>query len=237
MSKIVRTHDAFYLNENRYEDPKELFVTIGRLIAGLKDHKVIADVGCAAGEFAFYLRKIFPDDTITGYDILPELILKAQNKVPDVIFKVGSILDSALIAENSCDVLTCTGVIPIFDSFEPVLSNLLRWARPGGRIYVHGLFNPYPVDVIVKYNKSEDYGKGILEAGWNIFSKESISSWLAGRSDVSDVIWHDFRISIDLKKQEDIIRSWTIKDENKDRIITNGLSFIQPHAVLEIEKR
>jgi 2-polyprenyl-3-methyl-5-hydroxy-6-metoxy-1,4-benzoquinol methylase len=61
MKNIIRTHDSFYLSENRYEDPKQLHLEIiGRIRAFLRNNKSLSktsilDVGCAAGEFAYIL--------------------------------------------------------------------------------------------------------------------------------------------------------------------------------------
>ena len=246
--KIVRTHDSLYLNENRYDDPKKIFIQIGELIREyfLSNHdddgsgKAIVDVGCAAGEFAYYLNGIFPKANISGYDLLPELIDKAKKKVSNASFYSGSILDQSIIETSGYDVVTCTGVLPIFDQFEPVISNLLKWSKPGGGVYIHSLFNEHPVDVLIKYCLSEDYGANIYESGWNIFSKNSISTWLDKKieqGEVSRYKWHDFVMPIDLAKQQDVIRSWTEKDSNKKRILTNGLCLNQPHGILEIYRK
>ena len=240
MKTIVRTHDAFYLNENRYKNPKQLHLEIIETIKEsiLKDSRVvISDFGCAAGEFAYALRNNFPGATIEGYDLLGELIAKAKRAVPDVDFYVGSVTDRLLCESMHSDYVLCIGVLSIFDSFEPIIDNLLYWTKAGGCVIAQGLFNNYPVDVNVKYNLSADYSSGTVEAGWNIFSKKSVSDWLQGHPDVASVSFNDFQIKVDLEPQEDPLRSWTIKDENRNRLITNGLCLIQPHSILQINKK
>ena len=240
MKSIVRTHDVFYLKENRYKKPKQLHMDIIESIKktmGEKASAVICDFGCAAGEFAYALREIFPEATIEGYDLLGELIAKAIHEVPNVEFHVGSITDRLLCKPNRSDYTLCTGVLSIFDSFEPIIENLLYWTKPGGRVFLHGLFNNYPVDVNIKYNLSADYASGSAEAGWNIFSKKSVSTWLQSHVDVATYNFSDFHIEVDLDPQDDPVRSWTIKDENKNRLITNGLCLIQPHSILQITKK
>ena len=242
MDKAQRTHDSFYLKENRYEESKQLHHDIVDLIKkqeiGVNDihSKVILDAGCAAGEFAYLLRKVFPFNEIKAFDLLPELIAKAKEKVQNVDFFIGNILDVDLIAPESIDILTCTGVLSIFDKFEDFISNLLVWVKPGGAVYLHSLFSDYPVDVQVRYNLSENYGSGILELGWNIFSKDSVSTYLSTQREVESFNFHDFSIKVELKKQEDIVRSWTFKDENGNIILTNSLMLLQPHSILEIRK-
>jgi hypothetical protein len=90
--------------------------------------------------------------------------------------------------------------------------------------------------VNIKYNLSSDYGRNVAEAGWNIFSKASVSAWLDRRKDIARYEFIDFRIGVDLEPQDDPVRSWTIADSTGNRLITNGLSIIQPHGILHIEK-
>lgn len=239
MQQIVRTHDAFYIDEDRYEKPKQMFTQIidaMRQTAGT-EQAVISDFGCAAGEFVYALRKNFPAATIEGYDLLEELIEKAKQVIPDAKFFVGSITDRTLCAGGHADFTLCTGVLSIFDAFEPIIENLLHWTKPGGHVFLQGLFNDRPVDVNIKYNLSEDYGKGVLEAGWNIFSKESVANWLEKHLDVAAYEWNDFQIGVDLAPQDDPVRSWTFMDAGSKRIITNGLCLMQPHSILKISKK
>ena len=235
--KIQRTHDAIYLNENRYEDPKEMFNFISKYAfkdKGPNSLLEVADFGCAAGEFLFYLQRTYPHLLLTGIDILPELIAKAALWNPSASLKVGSVLDKDCVGENSFDISFLVGVHSIFDEFESVFSNLIVWTREGGKIYVLGMFNPFPLDVMIKYRNANELERGTFESGWNIFSQESISSFLKNNLKVKHFEFHKFDIGIDLSPQEDPVRSWTIQVENQDRIITNGLCILQPHYLLEI---
>lgn len=239
MQQIVRTHDAFYIDENRYEKPKQMFTQIIDDIrkTGGTEQAVIVDFGCAAGEFAYALSKNFTAATIEGYDLLPELIEKARHVVPQAKFFVGSITDSNLCVKGHADFTLCTGVLSIFDAFEPIIDNLLKWTKPGGHVFLQGLFNDWPVDVNIKYNMSDDYGKGVLEAGWNVFSKKSVATWLDKRADVAGFEWNNFEISVDLPRLDDPVRSWTLLDIEGKRVITNGLCLMQPHSILKIAKK
>ena len=247
MPKIVRSHDAFYLNEDRYENTKESFKFLGELM--LKQRKKIvgdathgntssisiSDWGCATGEFPFYLRKIFPADTIVGYELLPELVNRAVQKVEGVQFVTASILDRKSSPGNSHNLTCANGILSIFDDFVPVLENLIHWTKPGGSIFVDGLFNNDPLDVNIKYNLAENYGTEILECGWNIFSKKSIENFLLTKSNVSSVNFFDFEMPIDLLRQPDPVRTWTEKREDGTRYQRNGLCIIQPQSVLKID--
>ena len=254
LTKFVRTHDYLYLDENRYQDPKQLHLEIINYIkfAESNDNSLnllsILDAGCAAGEFAYLLNKEFSSTQISGFDVLKELINKARKEVSGVNFFEANVLDLAAAQENSFDVVTCTGVLSIFDDFREIINNLIHWTKPGGYIFIHSLFSDYPFDVRVQYNASNDYGKGVLETGWNIFSKESITTFLesvinrqsdeefSGRGLIESFVFHNFSIERELKKKSDLIRSWTFRDERGDLKITNGLNLLQPHAILQIKK-
>ena len=234
----VRTHDSFYANEDLGAPPKDVFILIADLIDEFKSSAgrdlSIADLGCAAGSFPGYLKTRFKLDTIRGYDLLEELIDLAKKNYPDVEFKQASVLDQDSLQENSCDVISSLGVLQIFDDAEPLIKNLIKWTKPNGRIYLHGLFNQHDVDVFIRYNKSEDYLTKNIETGWNIISQKTIAEILY-RNGIKEFIFHDFNISVDLELNPlDPLRSWTEKYKNDERFITNGLCLIQPQYILEI---
>ena len=236
---VKRTHDkAIYLKEDRYENPKEMFkVLAARAVASgaLKKGSVVADIGCATGEFLYYLRSCFSDAEYHGYDVVPELLEKAERKVPGVAFHLGSVLDRKALAPASVDVAFLIGVMRIFDEFEPCLDNLLHWARPGGRIYVAGLFNPYPIDVWVKYRLSDDADPNHREPGWNMFSIASVSRYLDSCVGAGRYLFTPFELPFDLDPHAgDPVRTWTFRDSCGRRLFTNGLSLLCHIEILEI---
>ena len=239
MKLIVRTSDSLYLDENRYENSKESFKFLRNVIAQSFDinrnNVVVSDFGCAAGELLYYLKACAPDANLEGFDLLPELIEKARKNVPEVRFSVGSVLESEMIEKDHSDVSLLVGVHSIFDEFESCFNNLIEWTKPSGRVYVFGMFNPYPLDVFVKYSTTENYTNDTVESGWNIFSTASVSRFLDNHKKVANHRFIPFEIDIDLPKhQDDPARSWTIRDEKGVRTITNGLCLLQPHQILEI---
>ncbi len=53
--KVQRTHDAFYKEENRYDEPKEMFKFIINNAFDQEEtnsNLTICDFGCATGEFS-----------------------------------------------------------------------------------------------------------------------------------------------------------------------------------------
>ena len=235
--KFVRTHDQIYMHENRYKKTKEMFKFIERKAFDKKkilNKEVVCDFGCAAGEFLYYLKKKQPNNTFFGTDIRNDLIRKAQKVLPDIKFLKKSVLKRNSFPKNFFHKSFLIGVHPIFDEFEKCFSNLIYWTKPSGKIFICEMFNPYPIDVLIKYRYSSKYNKGYYESGWNIFSEKSVSNFLKKNKYIKKFIFNEFIMPFDLKPQRDSVRSWTFQDSKRKRFITNGLSIIQTQQLLTI---
>ena len=238
--KLKRTHDTLYLNENRYKKPKEVFKQILELIKkkiNLDEKLIIGDYGCANGESCYYYKSKLKNSEITGYDLLKSLINKAKQKVKNVKFVCGSVLDKIISKANNNDISICVGVLSIFESFEVFFDNLILWTKPKGKIYVHTFFNKYPIDVNIKYSHSKNWlykQPKFLETGYNIFSIRTISKFLKKKKEVKSFKFHEFIMNKNLKKnKKDPLRAWTTKLENKKAFIS-GLNVIQTFYFIEI---
>lgn len=237
--KVKRTHDAFYLQENRYGKPIEAHKFVMKTIAESFDLQrsdlVICDVGCAAGEFLYFMRSLAPNAVLEGYEFLPELVEKARHNVERVNFSVASVLDRHSLETNHSDLTTLIGVHSIFDEFETCFGNLIDWTRPGGSVYVFGMFNHFQIDVFVKYRESKNYRSECLESGWNMFSVESVSNYLKKHPKVASFRFVPFEIGLDVPQNpNDCVRGWTEQYASGRRMITNGLCLIQPIQILQI---
>ena len=236
MQKITRTHDLFYLFEDHNSPTKESFLQVADLIAqflSLRNMRKakIADIGCATGKFASYLNTRFSSEEIVGYELLDELISRARVLYPSIDFYQGSILDKAIIPKNTYDVITVLGVLSIFDDCSDAIENLIHWTKPGGKIMIHGMFNPFDIDIFIKYQHS---GLPTLESGWNIISQKTLTALLVNHG-ATEVEWHKFNISSDLLPNAlDPVRSWTEILANGDRQIVNGLFIKQPQFICEV---
>jgi SAM-dependent methyltransferase len=232
-----RTHDSFYAKEHP-QKPKESFKAVANLIEDFKKDKnsrlEIFDIGCATGEFPNYLNEVFSEDRIVGIEYLTELVNEARNRYPAIEFVQDSILNEKALKASGADVLTVLGVISIFDDIEPIVKNLSTWVKNNGRVYIHGMFNPFPIDVYIKYAYSSDRKNQILESGWNIVSQTTTRELFVGHG-AKDVIFHNFEISVDLPHQpSDPVRSWTESRPDGSRQIVNALQIKQPQYVAEI---
>lgn len=235
----TRAYDKeLYLREDRYDNPKEVSKTLAQMATTsglLRPGNIVRDFGCAGGEFLYYLSSICPEAHYYGYDIQPELVLRARERVLGVEFQVGSVLDEMLLPEGVSDISYMLGVHTYFDDFEPSFRNLLRWTRKGGRIYILGLFNPFPVDVQVHYSLADGQNAGQHGSSWIMFSKRTVSKWLDTVVGFGKHTFVHFEMPFDLPPHpDDPIRTWTFMNSQNRRIFTNGLSLICNLEILEI---
>ena len=203
---MKRSHDKFYLDENNH-NIKQAFVDVANEIDGLVFNS-IADIGCAAGAFSNYLSARFPRSNITGIDYLQPLIDKATMDFPHIRFIKGNILDGNSI-QDKFDIITMMGVLCIFDDYKLVLENALSWLNPNGKLILHNMISEYDIDVFIKYQPSRlEPDLHELESGWNIISEKSLSL-VVEKCDARILSTKRFDLGIELKKQADVMRSWT----------------------------
>ena len=237
--KLVRNHDKFYANVNSKLPIKHSFIQIANLIKNykksFKKKITIVDIGTATGTFANYLQSRFFEDNIVGYELLKPLIKVGKKNYPNVEIKQGNLLNKKMIQKSSTDIITLLGVLSIFNDAEKVVSNLLYWAKPGGKILIHGPFNPYNIDIFIGYKHSEKYQNIEMEAGWNIISHKTIKKLFINNG-AKKIKFHEFDMPIDLKRNlNDPLRSWTEKLKSGKRQIINGLWIKQPQYILEVD--
>ena len=229
--------DDVYLNENRYEKPKELFKVLGRHIsdANFRHGATLLDAGCATGEFLYYIRKILPDfGPFSGMDISEKMVEHARKHVPGIEFSVGSILDEEFFKNRHYDLITCIGTIFIFDDFEKPIKNLLSCVQKGGRVLISGIFNDDPIDVIMRYRRADSRGLA-WEKGWNVLSCHTAENILKNSGHQIEWTWHPFRLPFALKKRpEDPMRQWTVSTEHDPFQQVNGAGQIVNTKILNI---
>ncbi|OGJ57740.1 hypothetical protein A3H22_02215 [Candidatus Peribacteria bacterium RIFCSPLOWO2_12_FULL_55_15] len=105
----------------------------------------VLEVGCGTGQMTNFLGLV-QTRTVIGVDMsLPSLKLgqgfKERFGLQNVSFAQGNIF-AMPIAENSIDVLICSGVLHHTPDPKGGFQNLLRLLKPGGNILI-GLYNTY----------------------------------------------------------------------------------------------
>ncbi|WP_167730653.1 class I SAM-dependent methyltransferase [Terasakiella sp. SH-1] len=227
-----------YLNEDHHIKAKESFKELGKLILKqLPDNEnsgCLLDIGCATGALIGYLETLLPKYEMVGLDYFPELVKKAETKLPQHKFIQGSALSLPDEFKKSFDFVILSGVIGIFDFDDAMTAcrQALDCLRKGGTLYIFGNFNEYDIDLLVSHRKRIDGKTGDWEKGWNVYSMSTMQDFF---SDCHHIKFFDFEMPFELTPQNDPIRSWTYKENNKLQL-TNGLKFLINLRFLEVKR-
>ena len=232
----IKIDEEIYLAENRFDEPKEIFKTVSSIIEkqNFSGDIKVCDVGCSTGEFLYYLKKTLPQCSVTGVDVSNLMLQQARKMIPTGNFFNGDINSSHILKENSFDVITMIGVLSIFDEPRSSIKNCVSALKKNGSVIIAGLFNTEPIDVIVRYRKSDSFISDML-SGWNVHSCKTIERILNDISSSLKFCWYDFKMPFEIKKTSDSMRTWTIKI-NGETAIVNGASQIVDMKILEIRK-
>ena len=170
--KKVRIHDNFYIKEDRTKEPLECFKDAYRYIFAdekLIDGKNLLDMGCASGDFLYYVSSNQKNINLWGADVLEVLLETAAKKVPNTTFRKCSIVDSSDIkkikneVKKGFDYIHLGGVYGIFDDLVWI-DNILELLSINGKCVVFGLFNKDPFDAFVGIRR---LGDNVIQSGWN----------------------------------------------------------------------
>jgi ubiquinone/menaquinone biosynthesis C-methylase UbiE len=172
---------------------------------------------------------------VIGYEYSNELLSTAKTKYPNIEFNKLDVRNIHQLPPKSLDIITMSGVLNIFDDYETIMKNCMTWIKPGGRILIFNMFNPFDLDVFIKYKHAHEPFSTELESGWNIVSQNSISKVIENFGSYK-FEFKEFKISVDLlTHKSDQVRSWTEKNELGQRFIINGLNIKQPMYLLKID--
>ena len=229
----VRTHDKFYLKEDRKRTPKEYFKFIFKdLDLNLANNGKILDVGCSTGDFLWFLKENLPNAELIGIDVDEELLERARKEVTGVEFIRANIIEDKL--DQRFDLVFMLGVHSIFDKIEQWLDpmvDLLKESKDSV-IYVFGFFNPEDLDVLIRSRPSST--EGAWEAGWNLYSRKSVLDYCGQEG--WKCSFREFQIGIDIPKNEsDPLRSYTVMMENDKRLVMKGMQLVQPFGFFSIQ--
>jgi len=196
-----------YLKEDRFESPKEFFkLGYREILKDLPECQSVLDVGCATGEFLYFLTRQLPRiQRVAGIDIVPDFFEIAKKRIPNAQFVVGDIDKRGFPEIGRFDFVALLGVLGANFHPEQVIDNLFSAVSPGGMIYIISNFNQDPVDVHAICRRS-----GVSEqweTGFNIYSIRTMERLVSKHR--GTVEWVDFRLPFSLPKQTDPLRGWT----------------------------
>lgn len=178
-------------------------------------------------------RRFFPHWNYTGFDITPEFIETARNfeGLRGVRFEVRDLMQ----VDEKFDLVFCSSVFPTFPAFEAPLTKIISVARPGGWVFIDGLFNKYDVEVRLQYcDNSNEAAAGLWRTDWNTHSRKVLREFLAGK--VESVDFTDMEMDLDMEPNPDIhINRFTFRDANGRNMITNGTNMILNRTLMTIK--
>lgn len=224
-------YESGYIYAKQKKEPKEIFKHLGRLMALStgKDLSVL-DIGCASGDLLTFLSTFPSVSECVGVDFNRNLVKVAnQTDIPKCEFRFGDAQTFKL--KKKFDRVTMSGVITIFDRFEPAMENLLRHLKPDGRAFVISPFNDYDIDVRIKFRNNKFSQK--WQTGYNLFPIGKVTEFIQKKK--WSVKVHTHVMPFDLSQQEDALRAWTTNVDG-ERHLMNGLHLLYNLKILEIFK-
>lgn len=239
----ARTADeAIYLNAHRAHEPKQIFLRFAA-IAKQEKHPIrdILDIGCAAGELLAVLGKACPAAQLTGIDVVPSLLAAAAERVPNARFQCASLEDAGAIPAGAYDFVTCSGVVEIFDDLTVPLTQIVHALRPGGLALVQSIFNPHPIDVLMRYRRADADADadGEWERGWNMHARVTVERMLRALSHDGLQLsheWEPFRLPMALPPRDDVMRAWTVDTAADPHQQVNGAGQWLHPTILHIRR-
>tara|TARA_B100000029_G_scaffold369398_1_gene363229 strand:- start:3161 stop:3871 length:711 start_codon:yes stop_codon:yes gene_type:complete len=227
--------------QDRYKDPKQVFKTIYKIINNYNKDKnlKIIDFGGAEGAFAHFVINQQPNYEITNIEYDKKLLELSKKNVPLCKSIIGDINSCPKIKNNSYDIVTCIGVISIFDDFRPSINEMLRVVKKGGLIIINNMWNSYPIDLLIKVRHAKNGSQKKFnnwESGWNMISIKTISEFLKNKKKVKSFSFKKVIMKKDLlKNKNNLLRSWTNKYKNGERYHFNGIGRLLDKRLLIIQ--
>jgi SAM-dependent methyltransferase len=99
----------------------------------------VLDVGCATGEFLYYLSSVYPGLCMTGVDTDEGFLEKARLSIPGAAFLRGDIHPGKGLPTSKFDVVFMADANYLFSDPAPWLRNICALTK--GKAYVFGVFN------------------------------------------------------------------------------------------------
>lgn len=225
VSDTKKSYKRTEVYQKQRVEPKHLFITLGDIVdkalPNITEGEEFLDVGGASGDLSAYLKERFKYQNQFGIEYDKELVSLAHKNYQNIQMLEGDAENLPPVWNNKFSIVSMVGVMSIFDDFKPSLSECIRVIKSGGTIIVIGHFNEFPVDALIHWRYSNNEGN--WNKGYNLFSIDSVSSYLENSSRVASFTFTPFMVPFDLKAQDDPIRTWTEKNISGDKIFRNGI--------------
>jgi len=223
--QIVYFKNDVYLNKSRYNNPKENFKFLIKLLKAekLNNKFSLLDVGCSNGELLYNLNNFFKKASLTGIDVDGKLLNKAKKICPKNIVFLKKNISNTNLKIGKFDVIILSGVLSIFKNSEKILRNLLSLLKSRGKIFIFDSLNVYSYNLYIKSETFEQNKKRVLYK--NMYSTAFLKKFFKKCGKKTKFI--PFVLKTNIKKdKKNPINGWTENLSGK-KIVTSGLGLIQ----------
>ena len=185
------------------------------------------DVGCATGDLIYFASQLYVDTMFYGVDISEALIDTAEEslKGEKLNFRVGDFFTDT---QGEHDVVTALAVSGYHASEAAFLKPLIESVSPKGKLFIHGLFNPYGLTVELRWRKN-----GTWQYGLNQLSLEKSVGYLTERGFTVQVTPVEINETIPFNPKFPH-RAYSITHEKF--YLANGCMMILPDYILQCER-
>jgi SAM-dependent methyltransferase len=206
----------------------QMLDVLAPLVAARPDARLL-DVGCSTGGFLDRVSRRWPGVRCTGVDLLEPVVAAAAQRVPAVEFRVADLTRPDSLPTGQ-DIVTMVGVHSLFDDPGCWVRPLLHTAVPGARIVLYGLFNPEPVDVLMRARPVPDTIG--WQTGWNLWSVATVEQILTGHA--LRWTWTPAPDQPITRYSADPLHSWTVGIDG-ETVAVNGTQLVHRRSILVIE--
>lgn len=140
------------------------------------------DAACGTGRHTEHLAAL--GHRVLGIDLTPEMLARARPRVPTAAVARGD-LTHLPVADETVDVVVCALALSHLDRVGPVIAELARTLRPGGRLVLSDL-HPYAAQMggVAMFRDPDDP----QEAAWVVTRRHQVSDYVQPALDVGLVV-------------------------------------------------
>lgn len=227
------------INKKRIKKAKFIYRFTKKLILNNKkkeDIKNICDLGCANGEFIFYLAKHFKTKFI-GVDNDKGFIRNAE-KLLSKYDNVQLLKKNLFNLKGKFDVITCLGTATTFPFINELMHKIISLLSPQGVAIIDGIFNKYDCDLIIKFKDSSKKELNFWNSHINIHSQKTTRNILNKFQNIN-FFFKEKDIDVAIKKENKKPHHywWTEKNKAGNYYLTSGLMIKKRPTFLIIKKR
>ncbi|WP_075501445.1 class I SAM-dependent methyltransferase [Candidatus Pelagibacter communis] len=193
----------------------------------------ILDLGCGAGQALYALKKLDYKGYYYGIDNDIEMINMSnkfykRNNYKNFKFHKEEI--QKFKTKHKFDLVLIWGVISFFDNYKQFIDKMDRCLNKNGTISLFSGFSESNYNVYVKYK----IGDGKSQAGLNMHSLNEIESYFKKKG--YKISKQKFIPSVNLIKSKNPLSSFVLYEQNRNKVIANGLNIIRKFYFIKAEK-